>query len=199
MALATMYSYNRKSATERLQMTYQLKRNGCTVQRRNNSYFCIKLDIKRFMSLCANSDTGKFTFAKHGLFLNLLTNAMEAIDGKGTITIRAFEENGKVHVQVVDTGVGISPDKREKLFDPGFVEKESRMKAKMGLFTSANIVQKHKGQLLVDSEVGRGSTFTVVLPVHSDRIEPATGDDTTELASRCDRLEQGGQHKGKEE
>ena len=79
MALATMYSYNRKSATERLQMTYQLKRHGCTVQRRNNSYFCIKLDIKRFMSLCANSDTGKFTFAKHGLFLNLLTKVFSYI------------------------------------------------------------------------------------------------------------------------
>ncbi|UCH84317.1 MAG: carboxymuconolactone decarboxylase family protein [Candidatus Latescibacterota bacterium] len=117
------------------------------------------------------------------VFMNLLTNADEAIKTTGTITIRTFERNGNAHIQIIDTGVGITPGRLERLFDPGFVRKGARMKAGLGLFTSASIVQKHQGRIEVDSKVGQGSTFTVILPVEGGQPE------SDEQPSRCDRLD----------
>jgi len=119
------------------------------------------------------------------VFMHFLTNAAESIRGKGTVTVRTFEKGGEVHVQVMDTGTGISPKRLETLFDPGFVKKGSRMKAGLGLFTSYNIVQKHHGRIEVESEVGKGSTFTAVLPIRSGPGLPA---EPAEQADRCDRL-----------
>lgn len=120
------------------------------------------------------------------VFANLLTNAAEAIKGTGTITIRTFEKNRNVHVQVIDTGVGIPLEERDTLFVPRIAKKGARVKAGLGLFTSYNIVQRHKGRIEVESEVGRGSTFTVILP--RDLAEPAAGPEAEEGAQRCDRL-----------
>jgi signal transduction histidine kinase len=99
------------------------------------------------------------------VFMNLLTNAAQAIKGGGEITIRTFRDKGNVHIRIADTGVGIPPDKIEELFDPGFNKDGSRMKAGLGLFTSYNIIQKHQGQIKVESEVGKGTTFIIILPV----------------------------------
>ena len=123
------------------------------------------------------------------VFMHLLTNAAETIKDKGTITVQTSEKDGHVQVQVVDTGAGISPKRLEKLFDPGFVKKGSRMKAGLGLFTSYSIVQRHHGRIEVESEVGKGSTFTVVLPVRGEHVQPAEKVDTGEQTDRCDRLE----------
>ena len=118
--------------------------------------------------------------------MNLLQNAAEAIKVNGTVSIRTFEKDGNVHIQIIDTGKGISRKRRERLFDPAFSKKGSRMKAGLGLFTSANIIRRHSGRLEVESEVGKGSTFTIVLPIQTiqaDGVEPA------KQADRCDRLE----------
>lgn len=123
------------------------------------------------------------------VFMNLLQNAVEAIKGSGKISIRTFERDGNVHVQFIDTGTGISPRRRERLFDPAFAKKGSRMKAGLGLFTSANIMQKHNGRIEVESEAGKGSTFTVVLPVRSVPAEEAG---PGQQVDRCDRLEKKG-------
>jgi signal transduction histidine kinase len=96
--------------------------------------------------------------------MNLLTNAVQAIKGKGTITIRTFLESDKIHVQIADTGMGIPQEEIHTLFEPGFAKRGSRVKAGLGLFSSYNIVQKHHGRIEVESEVGKGSTFTIVLP-----------------------------------
>jgi signal transduction histidine kinase len=98
------------------------------------------------------------------VFMNLIANAAEAIEGKGTITIRSFFQDGRVNVRIEDTGVGIPEDQMQGLFDPTFSAKGRRVKAGMGLFTCYNIVRKHHGDINVRSEVGTGSTFTVVLP-----------------------------------
>ncbi|NIR46982.1 MAG: PAS domain S-box protein [Phycisphaerae bacterium] len=98
------------------------------------------------------------------VFMNLLTNAVQAIEGEGTITISTYMENGYVHVQIVDTGVGIASERIKGLFDPAFTAKESRVKTGLGLYTSYTLVQKHHGQIKVKSEVDKGSTFTVILP-----------------------------------
>jgi len=95
------------------------------------------------------------------LVLNLVRNAEEALTGGGTITVRTFAENGHQCVQVSDTGRGIPAEMMERLFHPGFTVQESRVKASMSLFTSQNIAKKHRGEIQVESEVGKGSTFTV--------------------------------------
>jgi hypothetical protein len=82
----------------------------------------------------------------------------------GTITIRTFMEEDKVHVKIVDTGIGIPEERLKGLFDPHFAKNGTRVKAGMGLFTNYNIVQKHRGEIKVESAVGKGSTFTIILP-----------------------------------
>jgi AhpD family alkylhydroperoxidase len=124
------------------------------------------------------------------VFINLLTNGIQAVKGSGTITIRTFEENENVHVKIADTGVGIPADQVQHLFDPGFSKKGVRVKAGMGLFISYNIVQKHGGQLNVESEVGKGSTFTITLPTDFEKQSEAPDKpDSSSPADRCSRLE----------
>ena len=99
------------------------------------------------------------------VFMHLLTNAARAIEDKGTVTIRTYTKNGKVIIEFSDTGVGISPEHIARLFDPSFSRTGPRVKAGLGLFTSYNIMKKHNGDIKVESEVGKGTTFTLVLPV----------------------------------
>jgi len=96
------------------------------------------------------------------VYMHLLTNASQAIEGVGKITIRTFEEDKTVFVEIEDTGIGISQEEIYHLFEPNFAKQDSRIKAGLGLFTSFNIMQKHKGEIKVKSEVGKGSTFTMV-------------------------------------
>ena len=99
------------------------------------------------------------------VFMNLLVNASQAIDGKGTITIRTFREGDIVNVQFSDSGVGIPPDNLARIFDPGFTTKGVGVGTGLGLSICFKIAQDHGGSIDVKSEVGRGSTFTVQLPI----------------------------------
>jgi two-component system NtrC family sensor kinase len=100
------------------------------------------------------------------VFMNLLTNAREAIDGEGTITVRTFEKKPNVYVEISDTGVGIPQVDMARLFDPTITKRGARVKAGLGLFTSYNILKKHQGDISVESEVGKGTTFTLALPTN---------------------------------
>ncbi len=98
------------------------------------------------------------------VFMNLLTNALRAIKEEGKITVCTYLENQNVHMQFTDTGIGIPPDQITGLFEPGFTIDGSRVTG-LGLFTSYNIIKKHHGEIKVESEVGKGSTFTIILPI----------------------------------
>jgi two-component system NtrC family sensor kinase len=98
------------------------------------------------------------------VFMNLLTNASEAIADEGTITARTFARDEHVYIEVSDTGVGIPSGEIERLFEPSISTKGVRAKAGLGLFTSYNIMKKHQGDIRVETEVGKGTTFTLVLP-----------------------------------
>ncbi|HBY63109.1 MAG TPA: hypothetical protein DEH78_25075 [Solibacterales bacterium] len=98
------------------------------------------------------------------VFMNLLTNAAEAIDGEGVITIRTCYCDKELTVMIEDTGRGIPREQLPGLFTPGFTVKEKRVQASVSLFASLNIVRKHGGEIRVASEVGKGSTFTIALP-----------------------------------
>ena len=122
-------------------------------------------------------------------FMNLLVNAAQAIEGKGEITIRTSLKNGNVQVEIADTGVGIPPARMQRLFDPDLTKTGSRVKAGLGLFTSYNIVQKHQGLLTVKSQVGKGTTFTIILPVDIGGSTSSESQAPDKPAHRCDRLE----------
>ncbi len=99
------------------------------------------------------------------VFMNLLVNAAHAIEDRGTITIRTGREGEEVWVEVADTGKGIAPEHLPKIFDPFFTTKPVGKGTGLGLSLSYGIVQKHHGRIEVQSEVGKGTTFRVWLPV----------------------------------
>jgi signal transduction histidine kinase len=98
------------------------------------------------------------------VFMNLLVNARHAIEPPGKITIRSRAENGEVILSFQDTGTGIAPEHLQQIFDPGFTTKGVGVGTGLGLAICYQIVQRHGGQIEVDSEPGKGSVFTVRLP-----------------------------------
>jgi signal transduction histidine kinase len=102
------------------------------------------------------------------VFLNVLHNACQAIDGKGEIVITSRLEGNHVHVAFRDNGSGIAEKDIAKVFDPGFTSKGVGVGTGLGLAICYQIMRDHRGSIDVDSKLGEGSTFTVVLPVGAD-------------------------------
>lgn len=99
------------------------------------------------------------------VFMNLLVNAGQAITGDGVISIRTGHLDGWVWVEIGDTGTGIAPDHLHRIFEPFFTTKAVGSGTGLGLSLSYGIVMKHGGRIEVVSEPGRGTRFTVHLPV----------------------------------
>lgn len=100
----------------------------------------------------------------HQAFMTLLLNAVESIDGRGVVTVRTWTDDGEVAVRVADTGRGIPRSRLDRIFDVGFSERESRMRMHVGLSNVRSVVSNHGGTISVESEVGKGTTFTIRLP-----------------------------------
>ncbi len=119
------------------------------------------------------------------VILNLLTNAAQAIEGQGTITIRSYKEPGNPDMAVVkisDTGKGIARENLSKIFEPFFTTKKIGEGTGLGLSISYKIIEKHGGSLKVESEVGRGTDFYVRIPVVQPRAakkQAAPADEAT--------------------
>jgi signal transduction histidine kinase len=105
------------------------------------------------------------------VFLNLLVNAAQAIDDRGKITIRTWQDGERVFVAITDTGKGIPPENVSRIFDSGFTTKKVGQGTGLGLSICSQIVQAHQGEILVESKVGEGTVFTVVLPIVQDQKE----------------------------
>lgn len=102
------------------------------------------------------------------VFLNLLINAAEAMPDGGGIEVRATPTpEGRLVLQFVDTGTGIPPDIVGKIFDPFFTSKPVGKGTGLGLSVSYGIIRRHGGTITVQSTVGKGSTFTIDLPVET--------------------------------
>ena len=99
------------------------------------------------------------------VFMNLLDNAAHAIERQGVITVRSWEEDGYVCVSVSDTGQGIPEANLNRIFEPFFTTKEVGKGTGLGLSITYDIVKKHNGEITVRSEPGKGTVFTVRIPV----------------------------------
>jgi PAS domain S-box-containing protein len=102
------------------------------------------------------------------VFLNILVNAKQAIKGKGIIDINTYTKQKKVFIEIKDNGEGIDNEHLKKVFDPGFTTKGVGVGTGLGLSICYQIMQDHRGEILVESEVDKGTTFTVVLPMDLD-------------------------------
>jgi len=107
------------------------------------------------------------------VFMNIILNAAEAMDGQGTLTIntRLGPEKNTVIVEFTDTGCGIKEEYMTRIFDPFFTTKEVGKGTGLGLSMSYGIVEKHRGRIWVKSKEGEGSTFTIELPVRAETEE----------------------------
>ena len=99
------------------------------------------------------------------VFMNILTNAIDAIDKKGKVIIRTSKSNQMVQISISDTGIGIPEEIRSKIFEPFFTTKEVGQGTGLGLSISHGIIEKHMGQIDVNSVVGKGSEFIISLPI----------------------------------
>jgi two-component system NtrC family sensor kinase len=102
------------------------------------------------------------------VFMNLLINAAQAIEHKGQIDIKTRQEADAVIIEIADTGCGIPADKLNRIFEPFFTTKEVGKGTGLGLSIAYDIVEKHGGEIAVQSRPGHGSRFTVSLPIRNE-------------------------------
>jgi two-component system NtrC family sensor kinase len=100
------------------------------------------------------------------VFMNILVNAAQAIEKKGEIAIRTSQVDDQVEVKISDTGSGIPEENLQKIFDPFFTTKDVGKGTGLGMNIAYNIIKKHHGTIAVDSQAGKGTTFTIRLPVN---------------------------------
>ncbi len=102
------------------------------------------------------------------VFMNILDNAQDAIKGEGTLTINTYRVHDKVKIEFIDTGEGIPEENLKKVFDPFFTTKPVGKGTGLGMSISYRVINDHKGTIEVDSKVGKGTKFTITLPINHD-------------------------------
>ncbi len=139
----------REGIEKTLLITRNLLKYGVTVEKRLDEVPQI---------LCAPSRINQ-------IFINLVTNAVQAMDGKGTLTITTTARDGWVDIEVCDTGCGIAQENLDKIMDPFFTTKPVGQGTGLGLSIVRRIVDEHGGSVTVDSQVGVGTAILISLPV----------------------------------
>ncbi len=109
----------------------------------------------------AKANSGKL----QQVFLNLFLNARDAMELGGVLAIKTWSDEGLAHIQVADSGTGISPDHLARIYDPFFTTKGARKGTGLGLSVSYGIIREHGGAIEVASELGAGTRFHVELPL----------------------------------
>jgi signal transduction histidine kinase len=108
------------------------------------------------------------------VFMNIIVNASQAIEGEGEIFIHTYQEDSSISITIRDTGAGIDQANISKIFEPGFTTKGVGVGLGLGLYISYNIIQNHKGEIEVTSEVGKGTEFTIRIPMNHDETYDKT-------------------------
>lgn len=121
-----------------------------------------RVEIRNMFSeedLVVTGNNGKL----HQVFLNILTNAIQAIEDEGTVTIQTSSDKGKVNVSIHDTGTGIAKEHLTKITDPFFTTKNPGEGTGLGLSIAYEIIQKHNGSITISSEKNAGTTVNIEL------------------------------------
>lgn len=105
------------------------------------------------------------------VFMNILDNAQYAIKGEGTVTINVKQEGENVVIKFSDTGEGIKKEDIKKVFEPFFTTKPVGQGTGLGMSITYRVIKNHNGEIYVDSEVGKGTTFTIILPINYKKNE----------------------------
>jgi two-component system NtrC family sensor kinase len=99
------------------------------------------------------------------VFLNMFKNAKEAMPRGGTLTVRTEKDEGELLIHIRDTGIGIPEEIRNKIFEAFFTTKQKVKGVGLGLSVCYGIIKDHGGEIKVESEEGKGTIFTISLPV----------------------------------
>ncbi len=115
------------------------------------------------------------------VFLNLLINAAHAIEDRGTITIRTNIRGERILVEIEDTGCGIEEENLAKIFDPFFTTKDVGKGTGLGLHVVQSVIENHRGEIRVESELGKGTCFFIELPIINS-IQESAGEGDLSMA-----------------
>ncbi len=110
------------------------------------------------------------------VFVNLITNAVQAMEHRGTLTLETSAVAGTIQIRVSDTGCGIAPEVQSRIFEPFFTTKPPGKGTGLGLYNIKNVIHRMNGSIRVDSHIGRGSTFTLIF-----HDESGAGEGTSQL------------------
>ena len=103
------------------------------------------------------------------VFMNILSNAIDAIEGKGKLRIVTSKSNGTIRISIKDTGKGIPDHIQSKIFEPFFTTKDVGKGTGLGLSITYSIIEKHNGSIEVRSTSGQGTEFVITLPVTQNK------------------------------
>ncbi len=103
------------------------------------------------------------------VFMNILVNSAQAIEKKGEIHVKTWHKDKDIYISISDTGCGIPRENINKIFEPFFTTKEVGKGTGLGLSIAYDIVKKHKGEITVQSEVGKGTTFVIKIPIVEEK------------------------------
>lgn len=103
------------------------------------------------------------------VFMNILDNAQDAMGESGTLTINTYKSEQNVKIEFIDTGSGIPPENIKKIFDPFFTTKAVGKGTGLGMSISYRVINDHHGKIEVESEVGKGTKFTITLPISHEK------------------------------
>ncbi len=154
--------YNRREDTKMVETDIHSIIDNCLVMLKNQIRNRIEVEknytLKKYELL---GNEGKL----HQVILNVLSNAVQAIDKKGTIKIRTFIKRKQFRLQVKDSGCGISEENLDKILDPFFTTKEPGKGTGLGLSITHNILQEHNGSIEFSSKQNIGTTVLITLPL----------------------------------
>jgi len=105
----------------------------------------------------------------HRTCSNLILNAIDAMPQGGTLTLRTSQQGDRTYVAVSDTGRGLTPEERDRLFTPYFTTKPQG--TGLGLAIVQSLVSDHGGRITVQSQPGEGTTFSIELPRNADKLQ----------------------------